>query len=122
MEWYLKVLRQYADFSGRARRKEFWMFTLVSVIISLVLAIIDSQLPIGILGIIYGLAVLLPSLAVGARRLHDIGRTGWWQLINLIPIIGAIVLIVFFATDGDHQPNAYGPNPKTSTDEAAAFS
>lgn len=119
MEWYLKVLRQYGDFTGRARRKELWMFTLFSVIISLVLAIVDSQLPFGILGIIYGLAVLLPSLAVGARRLHDIGRTGWWQLISLIPIIGTIVLIVFWATDGDPGPNAHGPNPKTSAGEVA---
>lgn len=114
MEWYLKVLRQYADFTGRARRKEFWMFTLVSVIISLVLALIDSQLPLGILGAIYALAVVLPSLAVGARRLHDTGRTGWWQLLSLIPIIGTIVLIVFWATDGDPEPNAHGPNPKES--------
>ena len=112
MEWYLKVPRQYVDFAGRARRKEYWMFTLVSVIISLVLAILDNVLRIGILGLLYSLAVVLPSLAVGVRRLHDTGRSGWWLLISLIPLIGAIVLVVFFATDGEPQPNAYGPDPK----------
>jgi uncharacterized membrane protein YhaH (DUF805 family) len=112
MEWYLKVLRQYVDFAGRARRKEYWMFTLVNVIIALVLAILDNVFTTGILGLVYSLAVLLPSLAVGVRRLHDTGRSGWWLLISLIPLIGAIVLVVFFATDGEPQPNAYGPDPK----------
>jgi uncharacterized membrane protein YhaH (DUF805 family) len=127
MEWYLKVLRQYVDFAGRARRKEYWMFTLVNVIISIVLASIDSVLEIsvltlGILGLLYSLAVLLPNLAVGVRRLHDTGRSGWWLLIGLIPLIGTIVLIVFFATDGERQPNAYGPAPKAVPGEAAVFS
>jgi uncharacterized membrane protein YhaH (DUF805 family) len=127
MEWYLKVLRQYADFAGRARRKEYWMFTLVNVIISIVLAIIDnvleiSVLTVGVLGLLYSLAVLLPNLAVGVRRLHDTGRSGWWLLIGLIPLIGTIVLIVFFATDGERQPNTYGPDPKAVPGEAAVFS
>lgn len=122
MEWYLKVLRQYVDFAGRARRKEYWMFTLVSVIISLVLAILDNVLRIGILGLVYSLAVLLPSLAVGVRRLHDTGRSGWWLLLSLIPLIGAIVLVVFFATEGERQPNAYGPDPKAVPGEFPVFS
>jgi len=127
MQWYLKVLRQYADFNGRARRTEYWMFTLFSVIISVVLAILDSVLGasaggFGLLQGLYALAVLLPSLAVGARRLHDTGRSGWWLLIGLIPLIGAIVLIVFFVIDGDRGPNAYGPDPKIPTDDMAAFS
>ncbi|MGH3783328.1 MAG: DUF805 domain-containing protein [Pseudonocardiaceae bacterium] len=121
MEWYLKVLRQYADFTGRARRKEYWMFTLVSVIISVVLAVLDNVLTIGILGLLYALAILLPSLGVGARRLHDTGRSGWWLLIGIIPLIGGLVLIVFFAIDGDRQPNAYGPDPKAVPGEAAVF-
>lgn len=126
MEWYLKVLRQYADFAGRARRKEYWMFVLVNLIISVVLAVLDNVLEInvleiGLLGLLYSLAVLLPSLAVGARRLHDTGRSGWWLLIGFIPLIGAIVLIVFFATDGERQPNAYGPDPKAVSGEAPAF-
>lgn len=119
MEWYLKVLRQYADFTGRARRKEYWMYLLVSVIISVVLAILDGILGISLLGVLYGLAVLLPSLAVGARRLHDTGRSGWWQLIGIVPIIGSIVLIVFFALDGQRQPNMYGPDPKNALDGVA---
>jgi len=121
MEWYLKVLRQYADFEGRACRKEYWMFTLISVIISAVLAILDNVLTIGILGLLYSLAVLLPSLAVGVRRLHDTGRSGWWLLISLIPLIGAIVLIVFLATDGERQLNAYGPDPKAVPGGEPAF-
>ena len=122
MEWYLKVLRQYADFAGRARRKEYWMFTLVNVIISVVLAILDNMLKIGLLGLLYSLAVFLPSLGVGVRRLHDTGRSGWWLLIGLIPLIGWIVLIVFLTTDGERQPNAYGPDPKAVPGEAAVFS
>jgi uncharacterized membrane protein YhaH (DUF805 family) len=122
MEWYLKVLRQYADFTGRARRKEYWMFTLVSGIISVVLAILDNVLTTSLLGALYSLAVLLPSLAVGVRRLHDTGRSGWWLLIGIIPLIGWIVLIVFLATDGERQPNAYGPDPKIVPGEATVFS
>ncbi|RZT89216.1 uncharacterized membrane protein YhaH (DUF805 family) [Pseudonocardia sediminis] len=126
MQWYLKVLRQYADFSGRARRKEFWMFVLFNVIVAIVLSILDNALGLststatesgfyysaGILTSIYQLAVLIPSLAVGARRLHDTGRSGWWQLIAFIPLVGAIILIVFWASDGHRGPNQHGPNPK----------
>lgn len=113
MQWYLKVLRQYADFTGRARRMEYWMFTLVNIIITLVLVLLDYGLGTGFLNTIYSLAVFVPSIAVGARRLHDIGRSGWWQLLYLIPLIGAIILIVWFATDGKPEPNQWGPNPKT---------
>jgi uncharacterized membrane protein YhaH (DUF805 family) len=119
MQWYLKVLRQYADFSGRARRTEYWMFTLVSIVISLVLLLIDSVVigtppgrGIGILGAIYTVAVLLPTLAVGARRLHDTDRSGWWQLIAIVPIVGTIILIVLFALEGNRDTNKYGPDPK----------
>jgi uncharacterized membrane protein YhaH (DUF805 family) len=120
MQWYLKVLRQYADFNGRARRTEFWMFTLFTIIISIVLGLLDSLLGLtfvdgtmsGWLGMLYSLAVLLPSLGVTARRLHDTGRSGWWMLLGLIPIVGGIVLIVFCATPGNVGANAYGPDPK----------
>lgn len=112
MEWYLKVLRQYADFTGRARRMEYWMFTLINLVVAIVLLIIDATLGTMVLYWIYALAVLIPGLAVAVRRLHDTGRTGWWLLIGLIPIIGGIVLIVFFATEGERQPNVYGPDPK----------
>ncbi len=124
MGWYLKVLRQYADFTGRARRKEYWMFALVSTIISVVLAIFASALSLhNVLspGLLYSLAVLLPTLAVSVRRLHDTGRSGWWLLISIIPLIGTIVLIVFFATDGEGQPNAYGPDPKAIPGEPAVL-
>jgi uncharacterized membrane protein YhaH (DUF805 family) len=127
MQWYLKVLRQYAEFTGRARRTEFWMFTLFSAIISLVLGLLDSLLGTvfvegtmsGWLGMIYTLAVLLPSLGVSIRRLHDTGRSGWWLLIGLVPFAGAIVLIVFWALPGDAGPNAHGPDPKAQVDSPA---
>jgi uncharacterized membrane protein YhaH (DUF805 family) len=119
MQWYLHVLRQYTVFTGRARRTEYWMFTLFSVIIAIVLAVLDSLLGLsflpggtGLLGLLYSLAVLLPSLGVSIRRLHDTGRTGWWLLIALIPLVGAIVLIVFLATAGNIGQNSYGPDPK----------
>jgi uncharacterized membrane protein YhaH (DUF805 family) len=121
MQWYLKVLRQYVDFNGRARRTEFWMFTLFSVIISIVLGVVDYLLNTSVLGMIYSLAVLLPTLAVGARRLHDIGRSGWWQLIGIIPIIGWIILIVWDATDGHPQPNQWGANPNALAGPAVAY-
>jgi len=119
VQWYVKVLRQYSDFRGRARRTEYWMFTLVSVLVSVVLAFVDAVLALdvggfGLLGLLYGLAVLLPSLAVGARRLHDTGRSGWWQLIQIVPVIGMIVLIVFLATDGVRGANSHGPDPKAA--------
>ncbi|MFI5963813.1 DUF805 domain-containing protein [Streptomyces asoensis] len=112
MHWYVDVLKKYAVFGGRARRQEYWMFTLFSVIISIVIAIIDSVIGSSILGILYTLAVLLPSLGVAVRRLHDTDRSGWWILIGLIPLVGAIILIVFLATEGKQEPNQYGPNPK----------
>lgn len=116
MNWYLEVLKKYAVFNGRARRAEYWWFFLFSVIISIVLSVIDSFITgpqsIGILGLIYSLAVLIPSIAVGIRRLHDTGRSGWWLLISFVPLIGAIVLIVFFVLDSQPGENQYGPNPK----------
>lgn len=118
MEWYLTVLRKYAVFSGRARRREFWMFALINFVISIGLGIVDAIIGTdfdtgsGVLSGIYALAVLIPSLAVGVRRLHDTGRTGWWLLIGLIPLVGIIILIVFYAQDGHRADNQYGPDPK----------
>jgi len=118
MNWYLDVLKKYAVFAGRARRKEYWMFVLFNVIISIVLGFIDGMMGtgghsgIGLLGGIYTLAVLLPAIAVAARRLHDTGRTGWWLLIAFVPIIGALVLLVFMVLDSQPGTNDYGPNPK----------
>ncbi len=113
MNWYLGVLKKYAEFSGRARRTEYWMFVLFNLIISAVIGVIDrSVLGSNALGIIYSLAVLIPSLAVSVRRLHDTGRSGWWLLIGLVPILGWIVLLVFAVQDSQPGANQYGPNPK----------
>jgi len=119
VNWYLEVLKKYAVFSGRSRRAEYWYFVLVNLIVVIVLSLIDTLLGtfnvvqgVGLLSGIYGLAVLIPSLAVTVRRLHDIDRTGWWIFINLIPLIGTIVLLVFAVTDGTPGSNRYGPNPK----------
>jgi uncharacterized membrane protein YhaH (DUF805 family) len=119
MNWYMTVLKKYTVFSGRARRKEYWMFVLFNIIFSFVAAFLDNVLGIadkstgyGIFSILYSLGVLLPSLAVAVRRLHDIGKSGWWYFIALIPLIGGIWLLVLFATDGQPGVNQYGPNPK----------
>jgi len=112
VNWYLGVLKKYADFNGRARRKEFWMFFLFNLIVAIVLGVIDSMIGIPVLGLIYSLGVLLPSLAVGARRLHDTGKSGWWLLLGLIPLVG-LILIIFWVMDSNPGDNQYGPNPKT---------
>ncbi|BDH03819.1 MULTISPECIES: DUF805 domain-containing protein [Streptomyces] len=112
MHWYVDVLKKYAVFSGRARRQEYWMFFLFNLIISIVLAIVDAALDTQVLQLVYALAVLLPSLAVGVRRLHDTGRSGWMMLIGLIPLVGPIILIVFLASEGKPEVNQHGPNPK----------
>jgi uncharacterized membrane protein YhaH (DUF805 family) len=109
-------LSKYADFSGRARRSEYWWFFLFQVLVSIVASIIDAILGTrsGSFGVVEGiasLALLLPGLAVGARRLHDTSKSGWWLLIALIPCVGFIVLLVFFVMDS-HPDNQYGPSPK----------
>jgi uncharacterized membrane protein YhaH (DUF805 family) len=119
MNWYLGALKKYADFSGRARRREYWFFVLFNIIISIVLTICDvfvgtysAAASIGILTGIYTLAVLIPGIAVTVRRLHDTGRSGWWVLIILVPLIGAIVLLIFMVIDSQPGTNAYGSSPK----------
>jgi len=119
MNWYWKVLRKYAVFSGRARRKEYWLFVLFNIIISIALTVIDTmtgtfskEASAGLLSGIYTLAVLIPGIAVAVRRLHDIDRSGWWLLIILIPVIGAIVLLVFMVQNSKPGENRFGENPK----------
>lgn len=123
MNWYAVVLRKYAEFNGRARRTEYWMFTLISMLISWTLSIVsfgfssDSYYDgdtILSLSSFYSLAVFIPSLAVAVRRLHDTNRSGWFLLLCLIPIVGWIILLVFLATEGQNSDNQYGKNPKES--------
>ena len=122
MNWYLEVLKKYAVFSGRARRKEYWFFVLFNIIIGLALTFIDFstglydvESEIGLLSSLYSLTVLVPGIAVTIRRLHDTSRTGWWFLIAFVPIIGVIVLLVFMVFDSTPGDNQYGPNPKDAT-------
>jgi uncharacterized membrane protein YhaH (DUF805 family) len=113
MKWYLEVLKKYAVFDGRARRTEYWMFVLFNVLISFGLGFLEGALGIpSVLSGLYGLAVLVPGIAVSVRRLHDTNRGGLWVLLALIPLVGAIILIVFMAQDSDSGENQYGPNPK----------
>jgi uncharacterized membrane protein YhaH (DUF805 family) len=113
MDCVKTVFNRYAKFNGRARRPEFWYFVLFNFIAQLALGLVDAAVfglsDISPLNNLYSLAVLVPSLAVGARRLHDIGRSGWWQLIMFIPLIGIIVLIVWWAKRGNDGGNEYGP-------------
>ena len=106
MNWYLKALKQYADFSGRARRKEYWMFVLFNMIFAIVAMILDNVLGIAMEGVGYGplyglyvLAMIIPGLALTVRRLHDVGKSGWMILIALIPLIGGIWILVLMVTD-----------------------
>lgn len=123
MNWYLKVLKNYTNFSGRARRKEYWMFTLFNVIFAVAAVLLDNLLGLAFEGIGYGpiyglylLATIIPGIAVSVRRLHDVDKSGWMILIGLIPLIGAIWLLVLFATEGTPGDNQYGPNPKAVTE------
>ena len=122
MEWYLKVLRQYADSSGRARRKEFWMFqlfntlfTVIAMILDNVLGITFDELAYGPIYALYALAMFIPGLVVTVRRLHDVGKSGWFMLIAFIPLIGIIWLLIVMATEGNPGENEYGLNPKVVT-------
>jgi len=108
MDYFIGALKKYADFTGRARRQEYWMFILIYMIINIALAVLGLEL----VSSLVALGLLIPSMSIAARRLHDTGRSGWWQLIVLIPIIGFIVLVVFLAQDG-HGANDYGVNPKS---------
>lgn len=114
MEWYLKVVKEnYANFMGRARRKEYWMFTLFNFIFIIVALIIDMIIGTFILiYALYVLAVFIPGLAVMVRRLHDIGKNGAWFFISFVPLIGGIWLLVLLFTDGTPGDNIYGPSPK----------
>jgi uncharacterized membrane protein YhaH (DUF805 family) len=124
MNWYLKCLEQYADFSGRARRKEYWMFVLFNLIFGVIAMLIDKvlglvleELGYGPFYIMYQLGIFLPGLSVAVRRLHDVDKSGWWLFIALIPIIGAIWLLLLLATDGDEGENQYDDDPKEEEEQ-----
>ncbi|MEV7321592.1 DUF805 domain-containing protein [Streptomyces sp. NPDC093970] len=112
MNWYVDVLKKYAVFSGRARRQEYWMYTLFNLIAAIVLAIVGRLIGFPALAAIYWLAVLVPTLAVAVRRLHDTGRSGWMILVGFIPLVGWIFVLVWLATEGKPEANEYGDNPK----------
>ncbi len=124
MDKFILPLKRYADFQGRSRRSEYWYFFLFVFLVSMVLNILagmtgtDGQpnSMFSILGLIFGLATLIPSLAVGVRRLHDVNKSGWFILWGLIPLIGFIILIIQYVKEGDSGPNRFGPDPKGATD------
>lgn len=113
MNWYLAVLKKYAEFNGRARRQEYWMFVLFNMIFAIAASVVDMIIgTYPAINTIYSLAVLIPGLAVSVRRLHDTGKSGWMLLIGLIPIIGWIWVFVLLVTDSKPGENEYGKNPK----------
>ena len=113
MNWFLDIVKnKYAQFDGRAQREEYWMYTLIYILIYFALAGVGYAIHMMFLASIFSLAMLIPSIAVTARRLHDINRSGWWQLLAFIPIIGWIILFIWYVTDSDSGSNQYGPNPK----------
>jgi uncharacterized membrane protein YhaH (DUF805 family) len=127
MNWYLEVLRKYAVFDGRARRTEYWMFTLFNLLVYMglgtlaVIAVLlighggDKGVAVMLIFTpiwLYAIAVIIPGLAVSVRRLHDTGRSGWFVLVAFIPFVGGIILLVFMCMDSQPGPNLYGPNPK----------
>lgn len=125
MNWYLKVIKQYADFKGRARRKEYWMFVLFNTLFAIIAAILDSLLginfepiPYGPIYLLYFLFIIIPSISLAVRRLHDIGKSGWMFLICFIPFIGGIWLLVLFCTAGTVGENKFGGDPKDEVLEA----
>lgn len=112
MSYYINVFKNYTNFAGRARRREYWMYTLFTLVAGLILLIIDGMIGINLFTGLYSLVAVIPTLALGFRRLHDIGRSGAWLLISIVPLIGAIILFVFFCTDSEPGANQYGDNPK----------
>ena len=103
-----KLFNNYINFEGRANRGEFWKAYLMCLLISIALGVVDAVIGMPILGTIFSLGIIVPQIAIGARRLHDIGKSGWWMLIALVPIVGIILLIVWYAKKPDMEPNQYG--------------
>ncbi|AXE29427.1 DUF805 domain-containing protein [Chromobacterium phragmitis] len=117
MNWYLTALKKYCDFSGRARRREYWLFQLFQMIALIVLAVLDQVVlrqAVPILTVVYALGTILPAWGVLVRRLHDIGRSGWWMLISCVPLVGGIILFVFTVMDSQQGDNQFGASPKAA--------
>jgi uncharacterized membrane protein YhaH (DUF805 family) len=126
MDWYLMAWQKYAQFSGRSRRKEYWMFTLIHTALYIVLwgsAILAKpswlSLPLALICLLYALAAVVPGIACTVRRLHDTGRSGWWILLSFVPLIG-LAVVVLLALDSEPGPNQYGPSPKLGAPPFAA--
>jgi len=131
MNWYLMAWRRYSDFSGRSQRYEYWMFMLIHTVVFMALFLtveVTTSVStmshasafsglLALLGFIYGLAAISPGLAVSVRRLHDVGKSGWWMLLAFVPVLG-LLLIVFFAFDSQPGANQYGPSPKVTQPHA----
>lgn len=119
MHWFIDPIKnQYANFAGRTTRQEFWMYILVYIGIAIAVGIVAGIIKMPLLSNVLSLVLLVPSLAITARRLHDVDRSGWWQLIGLIPIIGVIILIVWCAAKGDTESNQFGAAPVAKTGPA----
>ena len=119
MSWYLKVLKNYVNFNGRARRKEYWMFILFNMIFSYAFTFLDMSMGllspgtgIGVFSMLYMFALILPSLAVSVRRLHDVGKSGWMLLLMFIPVIGWLWIFILSVSEGESVENKYGLDPK----------
>ncbi|NKE04767.1 DUF805 domain-containing protein [Mesobacillus selenatarsenatis] len=122
MQWYLEALKNYANFKGRARRKEYWLFNLFHILIMGTLYLAGSameSLLLFVVILIYYFLTLIPYLSVTVRRLHDIGYSGWMYLVNFIPLVGGIILLVFTCLDSDANENKYGANPKILINQSA---
>ncbi|KUG08039.1 DUF805 domain-containing protein [Solirubrum puertoriconensis] len=124
MQYFLHALKNYATFSGRARRKEYWMFTLFNIIFAIAAMVLDNVLGLAFDGIGYGmiyglysLGMLIPGLAVAVRRMHDVNKSGWFLLIGFVPLIGAIWLLVLMCSEGTRGDNQYGTDPKAENQE-----
>lgn len=124
MKWFLIVMKKAFVFKGRARRKEYWMFALIAFLIGIATNVIDLlngwmlTPAIGVLSALFSLLIFLPNISVSVRRMHDLGYSGWWVMIILLPILGPLLLLMMFCYDGESFPNRFGPNPKDTLEEA----
>lgn len=120
MQWYLMAFRKYAQISGRSRRAEYWTFVLVNLLVTIGLMVVAGMFGDapsaggGLLYLAYAVATIVPGFTVSVRRLHDTGRSGWWLLVGIVPLVGSILLLVWLAQDGQPGDNEFGGNPKSA--------